>query len=111
LGPHRASVRPLRQRRVHPAVPGRGLRRPRRRGALNAPRHPETAMPVPATVASPVVTCLRYRNASAAIEWLVQAFGFEAQRIVPGPADTIVHAQLTLGSGMIMLASVTDTPF
>ncbi|AEE65680.1 PhnB protein [Bordetella pertussis] len=68
-------------------------------------------MPAPATVASPVVTCLRYRNASAAIEWLVHAFGFEAQRIVPGPADTIVHAQLTLGSGMIMLASVTDTPF
>lgn len=61
-------------------------------------------------VANParIVPCLRYRNASAAIEWLEQAFGFSAHLVVPGPADTILHAQLTLGNGMVMLGSVLD---
>lgn len=46
---------------------------------------------------------LRYRDARAAIGWLVDAFGFEPQMIVDGPNDTIVHAQLRLGSGLIMV--------
>ncbi|SAI69832.1 PhnB protein [Bordetella ansorpii] len=58
-----------------------------------------------------IVPCLRYRNARAAIEWLEQAFGFSAHLVVPGPADTILHAQLTLGNGMIMLGSVLDSDF
>lgn len=58
-----------------------------------------------------IVPCLRYRNAAAAIDWLEQAFGFAAPLVVPGPADTILHAQLTLGNGMIMLGSVLDTEF
>ncbi len=54
---------------------------------------------------------MRYRNAPAAIEWLCRAFGFEKHLIVPGPNDTIVHAQLTYGNGMIMLSSKLDTEF
>jgi uncharacterized glyoxalase superfamily protein PhnB len=58
-----------------------------------------------------VIPCLRYRNAPAAIEWLCQAFGFEKHLVVPGEGDTIVHAQLSFGNGMIMLGSVLDTEF
>jgi uncharacterized glyoxalase superfamily protein PhnB len=54
---------------------------------------------------------MRYRNAPAAIEWLCRAFGFEKHLVVPGPNDTIVHAQLTYGNGMIMLSSMLDTEF
>ena len=61
----------------------------------------------PATI-SPA---MRYRSASAAIEWLCRAFGFEKHLVVPGPNDTIVHAQLTYGNGMIMLSSKLDTEF
>jgi uncharacterized glyoxalase superfamily protein PhnB len=58
-----------------------------------------------------VIPCLRYRHAPAAIEWLCQAFGFEKHLVVPGEGDTIVHAQLSFGNGMIMLGSVLDTEF
>jgi uncharacterized glyoxalase superfamily protein PhnB len=58
-----------------------------------------------------IIPCLRYRNAPAAIDWLCLSFGFEEHLIVPGPNGTIAHAQLTLGNGMIMLGSATDTEF
>ena len=51
------------------------------------------------------IPCLRYRDAPEAIDWLCRAFGFEKQRVVPGEGDTIAHAQLTYGHGMIMLGS------
>lgn len=55
-----------------------------------------------------VFPALRYRDAIAAIEWLCRAFGFEEQMVVPGPDDTIAHAQLKLGPGLIMLGSARD---
>lgn len=58
-----------------------------------------------------IIPCLRYRNASAAIEWLCTYFGFEQHLIVPHPDGTIAHAQLRLGNGMIMLGSVIDNEF
>ena len=58
-----------------------------------------------------VIPCLRYRNASAAIEWLCQTFGFEKHLVVPGEGKTIVHAQLSFGNGMIMLGSVKKSEF
>jgi uncharacterized glyoxalase superfamily protein PhnB len=54
---------------------------------------------------------MRYRNAPAAIEWLCHVFGFEKHAIYPGPDNTIAHAELTLGSGMIMIGSVADGPY
>jgi uncharacterized glyoxalase superfamily protein PhnB len=62
---------------------------------------------VPATI----IPALRYRNAPAAIEWLCRAFGFERHFVVPGPNETIAHAQLIWGNGMIMLSSRSDTEF
>lgn len=58
-----------------------------------------------------LIPCLRYRNAQAAIDWLEQAFGFERHLVVPGEAGQIVHAQLVLGNGMIMLGSVVESEF
>jgi uncharacterized glyoxalase superfamily protein PhnB len=55
-----------------------------------------------------IFPCLRYEDAPAAIDWLVRAFGFETQMIVPGPDGTIAHAQLKLGPGVIMLGSARE---
>ena len=60
---------------------------------------------------SSVISSLRYRNAPAMIEWLVRVLGFEKHLIVPDSNGGIAHAQLTFGNGMIMLSSVSDTPF
>ena len=57
---------------------------------------------------STVVPALRYRNAPAAIHFLERAFGFTRQLVIEGPDNTIAHAQLTLGDGMLMLNSVPD---
>jgi uncharacterized glyoxalase superfamily protein PhnB len=51
---------------------------------------------------------MAYRNAPEAIEWLCRVFGFEKHAVYPGPDNTIMHAELTLGDGMIMLGSVTS---
>ena len=52
-----------------------------------------------------VVPTLRYEDAPKMIDWLCRAFGFEKHMVVPGEGDTIAHAQLTYGSGMIMLGT------
>ena len=57
---------------------------------------------------SAVIPSLRYKDAHAAIEWLVRAFGFTAQAVYDGPEGTVAHAQLTLGKGMVMLGSATN---
>src|SRR5262245_38222615 len=51
---------------------------------------------------------LRYRDAPAAIDWLVNAFGFEEQMVVPGENGVVSHAQLAFGPGLIMLATARD---
>jgi uncharacterized glyoxalase superfamily protein PhnB len=66
---------------------------------------------IPKRTRSTIVPCIRYRNAPAAIEWLCQTFGFERHLVVAGPNDTIAHAQLSFGNGMVMLGSVTDGEF
>jgi uncharacterized glyoxalase superfamily protein PhnB len=55
-----------------------------------------------------IVPGMAYRNAPEAIEWLCRVFGFEKHAVYPGPDNTIMHAELTLGDGMIMLGSVTS---
>lgn len=59
---------------------------------------------------SPVIPCLRYADAPAAIDFLCDAFGFVRHAVYADDADpTIIHhAQLVLGAGMIMLGSVQD---
>jgi uncharacterized glyoxalase superfamily protein PhnB len=57
---------------------------------------------------STVIPCLRYRDAPAAIEWLCSTFGFEKHLVVPNADGTVAHAQLSFGSGMVMLGSVMN---
>ena len=55
-----------------------------------------------------IVPGMTYRKAPEAIEWLCRVFGFEKHAVYPGPDNTIMHAELTLGGGMIMLGSLRD---
>jgi uncharacterized glyoxalase superfamily protein PhnB len=66
-----------------------------------------TSVTGPATI----FPTMRYRNAPAAVEWLCRAFGFEKHLVVSGPSDTIAHAELLWGNGMIMLSSQLNTEF
>ena len=54
---------------------------------------------------------MKYKNATAAVDWLSLAFGFKKKLVVPDDHGGILHAQLILGSGMIMISSESDTPY
>lgn len=52
---------------------------------------------------------LRYKDATAAIEWLSEAFGFEIDMVVPGETDgSIAHAQMRHRGSIVMLGSFQD---
>jgi uncharacterized glyoxalase superfamily protein PhnB len=55
-----------------------------------------------------IFPAIRYQDARAAIAWLERAFGFSEHVVVPGPGDSIAHAQLELESNIVMLGSVRD---
>jgi uncharacterized glyoxalase superfamily protein PhnB len=59
---------------------------------------------MPTTTASTIIPAMAYRDALAAIDWLCQAFGFE-KHAVYADGDTVLHAQLVYGNGMVMLGS------
>lgn len=50
--------------------------------------------------------CRRYRDCPAMIDWLVDVIGFARHAVHPDEAGGIAHAQLSLGSAMIMVGSV-----
>ena len=60
---------------------------------------------------STVIPAMRYRDAHAAIDWLCNVFGFERHAVYPSPNNTVGHAELTLGGGMIMLGSGKDDEY
>ena len=69
-------------------------------------------MPTATSIASStIMPTFRYHDAPAAIDWLCQVFGFERHAVYPGPDNTIGHAELTLGGGMIMLGSQKDDAY
>jgi uncharacterized glyoxalase superfamily protein PhnB len=45
----------------------------------------------------------RYRDADAAIAWLKDVFGFEEKAVHRDDAGVVMHAELRLGAGIIML--------
>ena len=49
---------------------------------------------------------IRYKDARSAIEWLCRCFGFIELFSVPESGSIVRHAQLKLGSNIIMLGSV-----
>ena len=58
-----------------------------------------------------MISSLRYRDSTAAVEWLCRAFGFEKHNVFSDDNGVVVHAELSFGNGMIMIGPVADTPF
>ena len=52
-----------------------------------------------------VIPAISYQDASAAIEWLERAFGFERHAVYEDDDGNVQHAELRVGSGMVMLGS------
>lgn len=62
--------------------------------AVTPPMHPVTLYP-----------CLSYRDANAAIAFLVEAFGFEEVAVYRGEDGQVQHAELALGTCIVMIGS------
>jgi uncharacterized glyoxalase superfamily protein PhnB len=60
---------------------------------------------------STVIPGMQYRDARAAMDWLCEAFGFEKQAVFEGEGNAVVHAQLRLGGGMVMLGPIHEGEF
>ena len=60
---------------------------------------------------STVIPAHRYKNAPAAINWLCTVFGFERHAVYQGEDGTILHAELSLGNGIVMLGSAKDDEY
>jgi uncharacterized glyoxalase superfamily protein PhnB len=61
---------------------------------------------------APIIPCLTYRDAHRAIDWLCATFGFEKLAVHEADDGSIAHADLSFGSGIVMLSSVKkDTEF
>lgn len=58
--------------------------------------------------ASTIVPAMRDRDPAKMIDWLSNAFGFARHGVYHDDAGAVVHAQLTYGSGMIMLGPNTE---
>ncbi|MEQ1760789.1 MAG: VOC family protein [Vicinamibacterales bacterium] len=54
---------------------------------------------------SDIYPSLAYDDAAAAIDWLCRVFGFTRRLVVPGPDGTVMHSELSLGSGVVMVSS------
>jgi uncharacterized glyoxalase superfamily protein PhnB len=52
-----------------------------------------------------VIPYLFYKNGKAAIDFLAKAFGFEARLVMPGPGDSVMHAELGLGDNVVYLGT------
>ena len=55
--------------------------------------------------ASTVVPVLVYEDVSEAIEWLREAFGFRERLRAAGPGGRVIHAQLSVGDGDVMIGA------
>jgi uncharacterized glyoxalase superfamily protein PhnB len=53
---------------------------------------------------------MRFNDAPAAMDFLERAFGFERREVIPNPDGTIAHAELALGTSILMLGSDRDDP-
>ncbi len=57
----------------------------------------------PTTAAATMISCLNYRDATAAVDWLIAAFGFAPHTVYKDADGNVAHAELTSGHGMIMI--------
>jgi uncharacterized glyoxalase superfamily protein PhnB len=59
-------------------------------------------------MSSTLIPSVRYQDAHAAIAWLESVFGMARHAVYDHPDGTVAHAELTFGSGMIMLGSASN---
>jgi uncharacterized glyoxalase superfamily protein PhnB len=46
-----------------------------------------------------------YKDPKAALKWLEAAFGFEPYMVMLGPNDELLHAEMRVGDGIVMVSS------
>lgn len=63
----------------------------------------------PNATGASVIPTVRYRNVPAAVAWLQQAFSFEPHRLVKDAKGTVLYAELTFGTGMVMVAPIQES--
>ena len=52
-----------------------------------------------------ITAYLLYRDAGAAVDWLVEAFGLQADEVLRGEGGRVNHASMRLGKAVLMLGS------
>jgi uncharacterized glyoxalase superfamily protein PhnB len=52
-----------------------------------------------------VSSALCYKDPKAALRWLEEAFGFEPSMVILGPNDELMHSEMRLGDGLVMVGS------
>lgn len=57
---------------------------------------------------SNIIPALRYTDPDAALTFLTKAFGFEEMAVHRDDGGTVGHAELRLGTGMLMLSGPRD---
>jgi PhnB protein len=50
-----------------------------------------------------ITAYLLYEDVGAALEWLAKTFGFRERMRLPGPEGRVVHAEMELADGVVML--------
>ncbi|WP_394848683.1 VOC family protein [Pendulispora brunnea] len=57
----------------------------------------------------PSVCPFLYYAKPGSFDWLVRVFGFSVRMKIPGPNDTVVHGELTLGNGLVMVGLPSES--
>jgi uncharacterized glyoxalase superfamily protein PhnB len=70
-----------------------------------SPRYGEVVVQNPPKGYPRISPYLYYEDGAAAIEWLTRAFGFRERMRMPGEDGRIMHAELELDGGVVMLAN------
>ena len=65
------------------------------------PKNPPEGMPR-------ITPYLFYNDVPAALEWLAKTFGFESRLTLPGADGSLMHAEMTLSDGVIMMGPPSD---
>ena len=65
------------------------------------PRNPPEGMPR-------VIPYLFYNDVAGAVQWLEDKFGFKKRFEMPGPDGSIMHADMTMDDGVIMMGRASE---
>lgn len=57
-----------------------------------------------------IIPTVRYRDVPAAVTWLQEAFGLAPHRLVKDAKGAVLYAELTFGTGMVMVAPIQESP-